>query len=89
MTFEEVDKVVHPVETQWHYTIMVAAGWAPVTPAGIGFVRSYAYKHPTLPHFIHCNTGLSADYWVDNKANARGYWNDLAPHLAAKYPLTA
>lgn len=73
---------VHKVEDQWHYPILKAAGWSPVTPTGTGFVRSYEYVHANRPGRIRTTTGASADYWHCAETGAFGYWADLAPHLA-------
>ena len=77
--FNEANKIVHPVETQWHYPIMTKYGYVPVTLTGIGFVRSYEYTHPETGRSIKVSTGVNADYWEDG--GAFGYWRDLEPHL--------
>lgn len=86
--FNEADKVVHTVETQWHYPIMTKAGFEPVTKTGIGFSRSYTYVHP-LGYKIRVTTGISADYFNDEttKIGKFGYWGELEPHLKKEYNL--
>jgi hypothetical protein len=81
MNFEEANKVVHPVESQWHYPILTAHGYIAQTAQGVGFVRSYRYIHPTTNRTILCVTGSSSDYWEDELTNDRGYWSALNPHL--------
>ena len=41
----EADKVVHPVEKQWHYKYMTKYGYVADTKEGIGFSRSYNYHY--------------------------------------------
>lgn len=79
MNFEEADKKVHPVETQWHYPIMTKYGYEAMTKEGVGFVRTYMYVHPTTHHMVEITTGSSADYW--NAGYNYGYWSDLEPYL--------
>ena len=79
--FNEADKRIHPVETQWHYPIMTKYGFVPVTKTGIGFVRSYKYEHPTTKHVITCNTGYHADYWEDSYNKCCPLWKELEPYL--------
>ena len=74
MNFEEANKVVHKVETQWHYPIMIGKGFKSLTKEGIGFVRSYRYEKGD--HMVTCTTGANADHWSDNKGNS-GYWGTL------------
>lgn len=81
MTFEEANKAVHPVETQWHYPILTKFGWLPETKEGVGFVRSYVYKHPSYDFLITCTTGASADYWERSDTQQCGYWASLEPEL--------
>jgi hypothetical protein len=86
--FNEANKIVHPVCTQWHYPIMIKFGYIAVNKTDIGFVRHYVYHHPTLDHKVTCSTGASADHWQDNK-NHFGYWSDLEPRLVAEAPCVA
>ena len=79
MTLNEADKVVHSVETQWHYAQMIAYGYKPETLTEVGFVRQYVYVHPTSGHKMMLCTGVSADYWKDG--NIVGYWSDLETRL--------
>jgi len=80
--FEEANKAIHPVEKQWHFPIMTKYGYEAVTKEGIGFVRSYTYRHPTMDRSMTVTTGASADYWDDPNPNGgHGYWSDLEPHL--------
>lgn len=79
MNFQEANKVVHKVEDQWHYPILVAAGFVPCTMEGVGFVRHYLYEKGSKQ--IICVTGAHCDYWTCDQDNARGYWTDLAPFL--------
>ena len=80
-SLEEADKVVHPVHTQWHYPILIAAGFVPETQEATGFVRRYRYKRDN-GHCINVSTGASADYWDDATTSAHGYWSTLGPHIA-------
>ena len=84
-TFEEANKKVHKVEDQWHYEMMTKCGFVPQDLEGIGFVRSYTYKHPNGDQ-ITCTTGVNADHW-SGPNGAFGYWKDLELFLMAKYLL--
>lgn len=79
MDFNEANKAVHPVETQWHYKILTKYGFTPITKEGIGFVRNYEYKKGE--HRIMCTTGASADYWKDLSNSGGGYWSSLESHI--------
>lgn len=79
--FEEANKKIHPVEKQWHHPIMVKHGFLAETKEGVGFVRSYTYKHPD-GRTIVCTTGVNADTWRDPDTNESGYWMALEPHIA-------
>lgn len=78
--FNEANKTVHPVTTQWHYPIMIAAGFETKTPSGVGFSRSYTYEHPS-GRVIVVTTGVNADYWNDQTTGKFGYWSALEPHV--------
>lgn len=80
-SFEEANKTVHLVETQWHFPILTKHGFVAETKEGVGFVRSYVYKHEDGREIV-CTTGASADYWTDKHANATGYWGTLEKHIA-------
>ena len=79
MDFKEANKKIHPVETQWHYNIMIKAGFVPLDKEGVGFVRSYRYSKGDRS--ITVTTGYSSDHWVDNTTGERGYWGSLEDHL--------
>ena len=79
MTFAEANKTIHPVETQWHYKMMVDSGFAPLDKEKEGFVRSYRYSKGD--RIIQCTTGSSRDYWSDAKTGEYGLWGDLEDHL--------
>lgn len=79
--FEEANKRVHKVEDQWHYPILVEAGYEALNKEDVGFVRQYHYKHPATGHEIMCCTGVSADYWMDRANKKQGLWAELTPHL--------
>lgn len=81
MTFEEANQTEHPVETQWHYPIMSAAGFEALTKTGTGFVRGYVYKHPVTQKQIRAVTGVNADYWEDQDTSQGGYWSTLEAHV--------
>jgi len=81
VSFNEADKQVHPVETQWHYDIMTKYGYTPITKEGIGFVRSYIYVHPTKSERFGLTTGRHADYWAEVGTNHSGYWGTLEARL--------
>jgi hypothetical protein len=83
VNFEEANKVVHLVEKQWHYPILVAHGYIANTPTGVGFVRSYEYSN-AAGHRMRLTTGVRADYWEDLATGQLGYWAELEPHLKAK-----
>jgi hypothetical protein len=74
MNFSEANKVVHKVETQWHYPIMMEKGFTAITKEQTGFVRNYLYVKGD--HEVTCITGASSDRWSDNKGNG-GYWSSL------------
>lgn len=80
MTLDEADKKEHPVETQWHYSIMQKYGFEPVTKSAIGFVRSYIYVGPN-GRFMKVMTGVNSDYWIDQTEHTSGLWVELEPHL--------
>jgi len=85
MTFEEANQVVHPVETQWHYNVLIPAGWVAETKEQVGFVRTYVYTHPDTSLVIHCTTGSSSDYWMEVTHNkAGGYWGTLQKFVENK-----
>ena len=81
MDFNEANKKVHPVETQWHYKTMINAGFTAVDLEAVGFVRSYRYIKEDRD--ITVATGYHADHWVDNTTGKRGYWGTLASHVAS------
>lgn len=81
MNFEEANKAVHPVETQWHYPILTKHGFVPETKEAVGFVRAYIYKHED-GRVIKCSTGVSSDYWTDMATAKFGYWSDLEKYIA-------
>lgn len=82
-TFEEANKTVHPVTSQWHYPILTKHGYLPETQEEVGFVRKYIYTHPTTKHSMRLVTGMSSDYWTDTKTSKVGYWNELDTYLAS------
>ena len=79
--FNEADKKVHPVETQWHHPILVGLGFEPVTKEQVGFVRRYEYVHPKTGRTIKAATGMSSDYWEEPAVKKFGYWSELEPYL--------
>jgi hypothetical protein len=79
MDFQEADKKVHRVEDQWHYSILVAAGFVPITKEAVGLVRKYLYEKDGRQ--IECSTGAQAEYWVDKSTGEGGYWAELKPFL--------
>lgn len=83
MDIDEANKVIHCVETQWHYATMIAAGYRAETKEQTGFVRHYVYVHPETGRRIKVCTGLNADYWEDLETKKFGYWRELEPHLKA------
>jgi hypothetical protein len=80
MTFEEANKIVHPVETQWHYETMINSGFTPIDKEDIGFVRTYRYSKGD--RIISCTTGSGADYWKDEATGAGGFWGSLKEHVS-------
>ena len=81
--FDEANKKVHPVETQWHYKTLTDAGFEPETKEATGFVRKYKYKHPDGREII-VSTGASSDYWEDPKTKKGGYWGELEKYVSQK-----
>lgn len=80
--FNEANKAVHPVETEWHYKIMTKYGFIADTKEGIGFVRGYEYHHQTTGHKIRVCTGVNADYFTNHEQEVYpNYWANLEPHL--------
>jgi hypothetical protein len=82
--FNEADKIVHPVEGEWHYPILTKYDFIPVTQEGIGFVRSYLYQHIPTMRMMRLTTGVNADYWNEVKGGkdvAFGYHGTLEEHL--------
>ncbi len=80
MTFEDANKTVHKVETQWHYETMVQAGFTPINKEAIGFVRTYEYSKGD--RIISCTTGAGADYWRDATSGDGGFWASLKYHVS-------
>lgn len=78
--FEKANRVIHPVEKEWHYPIMAKAGFEAKTKTGIGFVRSYEYQHPS-GRAVRVTTGVNADHWEDKTSGDIGYWSKLEAHL--------
>lgn len=78
-TLEEANEVIHPVESEWHYPIVTAAGFIPEVKEAKGLVRSYIYRHPNGVS-VSCNTGYSCDYWRSSDG-FHGYWADLQPYV--------
>ena len=79
--FNEANKVVHPVEKQWHYERLTRFGYVALDKTGVGFSRSYLYEHPVTKHQMRLTTGINADYWIDVETKAQGYHATLEPHL--------
>jgi len=79
MNFQTANKKVHKVEDQWHYPLLIAAGFSAATKEAEGFVRKYVYEKDGRQ--IVCSTGVSSDYWTDNATGKGGYWSDLEPFL--------
>lgn len=90
MDFETANKVMHPVEKEWHYPVLARYGYTSPTPPQEGFVRAYFYNHPK-GRIIRVNTGVSCDYWEDltpeamppSNYNGRrlALWGELEPYL--------
>ncbi len=83
MDFKTANKVIHKVEDQWHYPIMIKHGYIPQNKKGTGFVRSYRYLHPETKEEITCATGANADYWTIKDGNG-GYWNELENYMKSR-----
>jgi hypothetical protein len=73
----EADKIIHPVETQWHYPILTKYGFMPVTKTSQGIVRRYEYVKSDKR--IVCCTGMNADYWTTK--GGFGYCTTLEEYL--------
>ncbi len=78
--FNEANKVMHPVETQWHYPIMTKYGFKPLTSSDNGFVRIYVYEKEGKT--ITCHTGVTSDYWIDKDTNKIGLWRELEIYVS-------
>jgi len=79
MSYEEANKTIHQVETQWHYKMMIDSGFTPLDKEKEGFVRSYRYSKGD--RIIECTAGSSRDYWNDRTSGESGLWGDLKRHL--------
>ena len=77
--FERADKVVHTVESEWHYQLMTDCGFVPVTKERTGFVRKYTYIIPGKLT-VSVTTGVNSDYWESSDGN-RGYWGTLEKYV--------
>jgi hypothetical protein len=77
-TFAEANQTIHKVEDQWHYPIMMKAGYESHTKEGVGFVRRFVYTKGD--HEVTCITGASSDRWEDNEGNY-GFWASLESNL--------
>ena len=84
--FEQATLAVHHVEDEWHYPILTAHGYSPMTTTATGFVRSYIYQHSATGHLMRLATGASADYWEDQLSKKRGYHGELAGYLKSLIP---
>lgn len=73
--FDAANSVVHRVEDQWHYTILVLCGFVAETKQAVGFVRCYKYSHCD-GRTVKCCTGVNADHWESNDGHG-GYWSSL------------
>lgn len=84
-SFEEADRVAHPVDKEWCYDVLTARGFTAENREDVGFVRKYVFWHPD-GRGIRWRVGVNANYfefwnpceghWVPG-----GYWNDLIEHL--------
>ena len=83
MDFEAADKMVHSVESQWHYPIMHKHGYTADTKEATGFVRTYKYTNLSTGHSMSVTTGAHSDHWMDATNRASGYWGTLGSHLAS------
>jgi hypothetical protein len=81
-SFAAANKIEHPVEKQWHHSILSKHGFEPDEDSKVktGLVRSYSYTHPKTGDKIKVATGANADYWDDKKNNKHGYWRELESH---------
>lgn len=70
-----MNEKIHPVETQWHYPLLEAAGFTPETKEASGMVRSYTYTHPD-GRTVTASTGVNADHWSSSDGKS-GYWSTL------------
>lgn len=83
-SLNKADEKIHPVESQWHYEDLIAAGFVPETKEAKGLVRRYIYKHPSGV-VVSMSTGVNADYWSSTAEGSipanGGYWSALKPYL--------
>jgi hypothetical protein len=74
-SFARANQVVHSVESQWHYRLLVPYGFIPVQRQAVGLVRGYDYVHSD-GRSVRCCTGANADYWTASDGKT-GYWATL------------
>jgi len=79
--FNTANKVIHPVQTQWHYPIMTKYGYVAITKEDVGFVRRYIYQHPVTGHKMSAHTGANGDYFCDDHHPIDWKKNSLKLHL--------
>lgn len=78
---ESADEKEYPLEKQWHYPILTAAGFTSKDKVQKGLVRSYVYTSSEYPgHEITMTTGASSDHWAD-KAGGSGIGSSIKQHL--------
>lgn len=77
---EAADKVIHPVEKQWHFELMTKHGFKPETKEVTGLVRSYTYNDNKGTKIV-VTTGYHTDRWEDKTNGKWGYWSTLKDHI--------
>ena len=63
ISFSEGDNVIHNVENEWFYSILVPLGFTPSTQTGSGFVRSYTLTHND-GRWVKCSIGVKSNNWL-------------------------
>jgi hypothetical protein len=82
ITYEQANQRVHLVETQWHYPILINAGFIPETLVQTGTDRKYKYTHKD-GHTLICKSSDQAEYWLNTRTGTLGYWRDLVTYLVS------
>lgn len=77
----EANEIIHNVEKEYHYPLMIKYGYVPVNKTGLGLVRSFEWINNNTNHKIRYTIGVNADYWEHLNNGHYGYWRDLDSYL--------